>query len=121
MLSRREQLRQAVRPRPSVKSVFSVMSPPIASMAFQDPAEWLDDLCDWSKERCTHRDGYGDCGGLSVLHIDFAKWSVDHGKVPCTRHTLEWLLRDAGFLIKDGMAQGLVLTEDLWAVRKESK
>jgi hypothetical protein len=116
MPGRREQLRQAIRPRPSVKSVFSVISPPIASMAFEEPAEWLDDLCAWTQARCTHREGRDDWGGLSVLHIDFAEWSVDTGRVPCARHTFETLLRSEGFLIRDGMVQGIFLTEDLWAI-----
>lgn len=94
----------------------STVPPPIASMAYEDPAEWLDDLCEWVQTRCTLREGRDDWGGLGILHVDFAKWSVDNGRVPCTRITFEALLRDEGFLIHDGLVQGIVLTEDLWAI-----
>jgi hypothetical protein len=90
---------------------------PAPLVAEHDPSEWEDDCCEWIGERVTHREHFDDWGGLSALHCSFAKWSVDHGRVPCTRQTLEALLRDAGFLVVNGMVQGVLLTEDLWPLR----
>jgi hypothetical protein len=90
------------------------------SMANPDPAAWEDDLCKWASERCTRREGCEDWGGVGALHTDFAQWTVDHASVPCSRITFEALLRSEGFLVRDGLVQGMFLTEDLWAIRSQA-
>jgi hypothetical protein len=71
------------------------------------------------KERCAHREGKDDWGGVGVMHVDFCEWTVNHESVPCTRETFETLLRDAGFFVVNGMARGLFLRADLWAIEAQ--
>lgn len=74
---------------------------------------WIEDFHIWKQERCASRETHEDWGGVGALLVDFAEWSVARNEVPCSRPTLEDLLRDAGFLIANGMVRGLVLKADL--------
>lgn len=82
-------------------------------MAHHDPEDWSAEFAAWVKERCAHREGKDDWGGVGALLVDFGEWAVSHNSVPCTRLVLEALLRDAGFHVANGMVQGLVLRVDL--------
>jgi hypothetical protein len=84
------------------------------------PEEWAADVAIWMKERCAHREGRDDRGGVGPMLVDFGEWAVTHHSVPCTRLVLEALLRDAGFIVVDGMVQGLVLLADLLAAFPEA-
>jgi hypothetical protein len=77
------------------------------------PEEWAADVAFWMKARCAHREGKDDWGGVGSMVVDFGEWAVSHRSVPCSRSVLEALLRDAGFVVVDGMVQGLVLMADL--------
>jgi len=74
-----------------------------------DPTLWRDDFDQWRQERCIHRVGKDDWGGIADLHIDFAEWCFLRDCVSCTRTTFEWLLLDGDFPINDGLVKGLVL------------
>ncbi|MGD0733843.1 MAG: hypothetical protein ABR976_01805 [Terracidiphilus sp.] len=80
------------------------------------PNAWREDFIRWARVQCVHREGREDWGGIACLLLDFAEWCIAHDGVPCTRATFEWLLEDAGFLIGDGMAFGLVLKADVETV-----
>jgi hypothetical protein len=82
-------------------------------MAHHDHEAWSADFAIWMKERCAHREGKDDWGGVGPMMLDFGEWAVSHNSVPCTRLVLEALLRDAGFHVANGMVQGLVLRVDL--------
>jgi hypothetical protein len=82
-------------------------------MAYQNHVYWAGDFGVWLKARCGHRMGREDSTSVSALHLDFIDWSRSRNEVPCTRRTIELLLRDAGFIVVDGMVQGLVLLADL--------
>jgi hypothetical protein len=59
-------------------------------------------------------------GGVGPMMVDFGECAINHNSVPCTRLVLETLLRDAGFIVTDGMVQGLVLSVDLEAILMRS-
>lgn len=80
------------------------------------PDAWRDDFIRWARERCAHREGREDWGGIGCLWVDFCEWTASNNSVPCQRLTFERLLQDAGFRLRDGMASGLVLKVDLWAL-----
>jgi hypothetical protein len=84
-------------------------------MEVHDHEAWAEDFAAWMKERCAHREGKDDWGGVGAMLVDFAEWAVKHHSVPYTRLVLEALLRDAGFHVANGMVQGLVLLADLLA------
>jgi hypothetical protein len=77
------------------------------------PDAWREDFARWKAERCIHRGGRDDWGGIGCLWVDFCEWAVKHDSVRCQRRTLELLLKDAGYRLKDGFASGLVLAEDV--------
>jgi hypothetical protein len=75
-----------------------------------DPSEWAIELITWVSTQCVLRDR---CfGGVGSLHIHFSEWCVRSGSVPCSRQTFEWLLRDQGFKVADGLTYGLILAAD---------
>jgi hypothetical protein len=82
-------------------------------MADHDHEDWSGDFAIWMKERCAHREGKDDWGGVGALLVDFGEWAKTHKSVPCTRLVLEALLRDAGFHVVNGLVRGLVLLADL--------
>jgi len=82
-------------------------------MAHHDYEAWSEDFAAWRKERCAHREGRDDWGGVGALLVDFGEWADTHNSLPCTRQVLEALLRDAGFYVVDGLVRGLVLLADL--------
>jgi hypothetical protein len=86
------------------------------SAAKQDLEPWSEDFSLWRDARCACCDGHEDWGGVANLHVDFAQWSVDRREVPCTRITFEALLRDSGYLVADGLVQGLILIAELRAI-----
>ncbi|MGA7312645.1 MAG: hypothetical protein WBX22_01620 [Silvibacterium sp.] len=87
-----------------------------ASMANPDPAEWKEDFDRWLKERCIHREGYEDYGGVGALWRDFCEWSIANGEVPAPLQVFEQLLTDAGWAIASyHLVLGLVLRSDLQA------
>jgi hypothetical protein len=104
--------------KPPKPSSVSFVSPAagLVPIIFPDHEAWADDFRLWMRERCASRQTHEDWGGVGALLVDFAEWSVARGEVPCTRDTLEKLLVDAGFVIANGMARGLVLKADLLAV-----
>jgi hypothetical protein len=89
---------------------------PAQGMEVQDHEAWAEDFAAWMKERCAHREGKDDWGGIGGMLVDFGEWAVGHNSVPCTRLVLEALLRAAGFHVANGMVQGLVLRIDLEAI-----
>jgi hypothetical protein len=94
-------------------------TPNFSGMAHHDHEAWSGDFAIWMKERCVHREGRDDRGGIGVMLLDFAEWAMTHDSVPCTRQTFETLLLDAGFLVANGMACGLFLKADLWAIEPQ--
>jgi hypothetical protein len=93
-------------------SVGSVSSCP-GCVPIISPEAWAADFGVWMKERCAHREGKDDWGGVGGMLVDFGEWAVGHNSVPCTRLVLEALLRAAGFHVVGGMVRGLVLLADL--------
>jgi len=93
-------------------SVGSVSSCP-GCVPIISPEAWSGDFAIWMKERCAHREGKDDWGVVGSMLVAFGEWATQHQSVPCTRLVLEALLRDAGFIVVDGMVQGLVLLVDL--------
>jgi hypothetical protein len=87
-------------------------------MAAEDPAYWRADFTKWMQDNCTVRAGFDDWGGVGGLLLDFSRFQVARKDVPCTRHSFETLLRDAGLFVREGMVQGLVLKEDLCAINR---
>ena len=96
-------------------SVGSVSSHP-GCVPIISPEAWSADFDVWMQARCAHREGKDDWGGIGPMLVDFGEWAVSHNSVPCTRQVLEALLRAAGFIVMDGMVQGLVLSADLEAI-----
>ena len=82
-------------------------------MAHHDHKAWSADFAIWKEERCAHREGKDDWGGVGAMLVDFGQWAVGHNSVPCTRLVLDALLRDAGFHVVNGLVRGLVLLADL--------
>jgi hypothetical protein len=78
-----------------------------------DPEAWRIDFCLWLSRNAIHREGYDDSGGIQFLWVDFCDWAITHESVPCLRSTLERLLIDAGYELRDGMVLGLILRSDL--------
>jgi hypothetical protein len=97
----------------SVSSSFRQTQNFPGSMAHHDPEDWAAEFAVWMKERCAHREGKDDWGGVGALLVDFGEWAKTHKSVPCTRPVLEALLRDAGFHVVNGLVRGLVLLADL--------
>ncbi len=79
-----------------------------------EPDAWRAPFRAWATSRCVRN---ARCfGGIGLLHIHFCEWTVAFSTVaPCTRQTFERLLSDAGFIIADGLVQGLLLREDMEA------
>lgn len=80
------------------------------SMAAFDPEEWSIEFHAWASTQCALRDGCS--GSVGSLFVHFAEWCVRSGSVPCNRQTFEWLLRDQGFRLADGLVAGLILAAD---------
>jgi hypothetical protein len=87
--------------------------------SFEDDFFFIDcHLVHWISERCIHREGYDDWGGLKVLERDFYDWCVK-SKTPvgaASAVLFEQGLQIRGHRIEDGMVSGLFLKEDLWAL-----
>lgn len=84
------------------------------SMNNPDPAAWKEDFDRWLKERCIHREGREDYGGVGALWRDFVEWSITNQEVPATREVFEQLLDAAGWTITSyQLVAGLVLRSDL--------
>lgn len=82
----------------------------IISVPADNPAAWREPFQTWATSQCVFKDR---CfGGISSLYVRFSEWCIAHDAVPCPRDTFERLLVDAGFLIADGLASGLILRED---------
>lgn len=81
------------------------------------PGAWQEDLDRWLPERCLHRDGYEDYGGVGSLWRDFVEWSLANNEVPCPELAFAPLLKAAGWEIVNNMVCGLFLREDLWVLR----
>ena len=86
------------------------------AMSIHSPDAWRQDFARWRAERCVSRQGYEDSAGIGCLLVDFAEWCVGHRAVPADRQVFEQLLTGAGFLLKDGMAIGVILRMDLQGV-----
>jgi len=121
-LSYRERLRRALelpsdrnRPAPAKGAISGNL---VTSGPAADPSAWREDFNRWQSENCTRREGYDDSASVRVLHLDFCNWTIAHQSVPCRYATFEALLIDAGFQLKDPMALGLVLREDLKNLRR---
>lgn len=70
----------------------------------------------WISERCVHREGYDDWGGLQVLWRDFNDWCVK-SRTPLAFYALFWnCIQWRGHRIENGMVSGLFLREDAWAL-----
>jgi hypothetical protein len=104
----------------SVSSAFRQSQNFLGGMAHHDHEAWSADFGVWVQARCAHREGKDDWGGVGAMVVDFGQWAVRHDSVPCTRQVLEALLREAGFILMDGMVQGLVLRVDLLAAFPEA-
>lgn len=50
---------------------------------------------------------------IGELQIDFCAWLAEQDEESCTRPQFESLLRDAGYLLADGLASGLMLYADV--------
>lgn len=85
-------------------------------MPAHEPDARREDFARWVAQNCIHREGRDDWGGIGVLYVNFAEWCVWHDSTHCERCTFEWMLEDAGFRCKEGMAAGLLLKVDLEAV-----
>ena len=89
------------------------------SMAdLDDPELWRDDFLRWMRERCMHREGCEDWGGMGCLHRDFVEWSISVGELPATQEVFIMLLQADGWQIRNNMVSGLFLKEDLWALEE---
>jgi hypothetical protein len=74
-----------------------------------DPAGWKPEFETWVSAHCVFRDGCW--GAIGCLHVAFCEWA-EKESVPCSRQCFEWLLRDEGFQLADGLVYGLILKED---------
>jgi hypothetical protein len=85
--------------------------------AFEDDFFFIDThLYYWISERCMHRDGYDDWGGLRVLQRDYDNWCLQ-SRTPLSPPALfEQGLQIRGHRIENGMVSGLFLREDAWAL-----
>jgi hypothetical protein len=116
-----ETLRRALEALAEVCGPLSVKPPQRRSSEADIPPTWskhesyMADFQIWIQQRCAQRQRHEDWGSVGSLLVDFCEWSVNRGEVPCSRDTLEKLLDDAGFVIVNGMARGLVLKVDLQA------
>jgi hypothetical protein len=88
----------------------------LGSIPTPNPDAWRADFDRWVSERCIHREGRDDWGGIGGLWVDFCEWVVSCDSVPCTRQTFERLLDDAGFRCSEGMVSGMILRADFEAV-----
>ena len=77
--------------------------------------EWNSAFLEWTKACCRFHDG--SLGSVGSLHVSYCVWADANGKPLGDRETFEWLLSNAGQLIQDGFVTGLILREDLDAVR----
>jgi hypothetical protein len=101
-------------PKPTFEGFDGSVSPEM--QIFSDPQAWQADFGRWRAERCVSRPGCEDSQSVGSLLLDFAEWCVGHRAVPADRQVFEQLLTGAGFLLKDGMAIGVILRMDLQAV-----
>lgn len=74
----------------------------------------------WKDERCMHREGCDDAGGLRVLERDFIDWCRETG-TPIPRSELFTLaLRELGHKIENvagvDMVAGVFLKADAWVL-----
>lgn len=99
-------------------SVLSVQSLPIserntpsANIPPRELAKWREPFSRWLDSACVRSPR---CfGGVACLHIDFCEWEVQQGGKSCTRPQFELLLAEAGCLLADGLANGLMLYADV--------
>ena len=101
------------KPLSSVLSVptlaISAKSSDLSRTPAHDPAEWREPFARWLEVACV-RYPRGS-GGIGCLHLRFCEWAIAHDEVPCNRLTFECLIREAGFVISDGLVQGLIRRE----------
>jgi hypothetical protein len=83
------------------------------------PDAYEGDIEFWARERCIFRDGCSS--GLGALHSDYAEWCDKVGReVPVSFRIFKRLLQDSRFAITDdGRVSGLILIEDVRALRKQ--
>jgi hypothetical protein len=90
------------------------VTPPPAAPTL-NPSPWAEDFHRWTLAQCVY---HCRCfGAIGALHCGFCEWLVAHDEIPCSRQTFERLLDGCGFLSADGMVSGLILREDLDALR----
>ena len=81
-----------------------------------EPEDYELGLHRWAVSQCIFRERAW--GGIGPLHLAYAVWCDQVGQdVPASRRTFENLLTAGGFEISDGFCYGLILKEDLWAMR----
>jgi hypothetical protein len=72
----------------------------------------------WVAERCIHREGFDDWGGLPAMTRDFHQWCEQAGVPPITDEWFLRMLKAHGYEIQLGMVGGLFLAADAWALEK---
>ena len=85
---------------------------------FLDREAWREDFERWMRERCMHREGHEDWGGIGALWRDFVEWSTANNELPATQEVFIGLLTTDGWQIRNNMVCGLFLREDLWALEE---
>lgn len=98
-------------PSETQKSTFVsfVSSPPGHMQNFfgPEPEPRRELFSRWLSESCVQSDRF--FSAIADLHIDYCAWTHE----PCTRSEFESLLIQAGYLLADGLANGLMLQADI--------
>ncbi len=87
-------------------------SAPVQSPAVATEANKSEDFTRWVLERCALRENHEDSQSVGSLQLDYIQWCYGHNTIPCSRETFEALLQDAGFVIRDSFAIGVILKAD---------
>jgi len=80
------------------------------NVASHDSAAWNEAFHHWALDRCVYCERW--LNGIGALHRDFRDWCLSREEVPCDLATFVRLLLDAGFLLADGLVNGLTLRRD---------